>query len=334
MQQLYIRSGRLTSSHSRSSSLLPEQAQLLAGDHQQGSPGSEARRPCTTGHAPRARSPFANDGATSATPLVRLPPAGGLLEDLDSDEDKQHDFEVARPAAAHRVVCTLGRPCNRSNCNFCHTSSQLAVAGYHRLTHSLSNIPFGALEAELGQPPAAAAAAAPEQAAAAADPLLLASEAVQLQRVADASLLLEVQARQQLGRPYGLPMQPSMRAVDPWAVGSRRTTLDSQLLAAVMYADEAPAGGLGMHGMYGGSRLQEAGLIPAERGGGGGCGLWSGCCCCCCCCCCYCCCWCGGAACQVGPMMSEGVIRVTAAAGDGGQGGGGLQVPHYSHTVE
>jgi hypothetical protein len=32
-------------------------------------------------------------------------------------------------------------------------------------------------------------------------------------------------------------------------------------------------------------------------------------------------------------MMSEGGIRVTAAAGDGGQGGG-LQVTHYSHTVE
>jgi hypothetical protein len=154
--------------------------------------------------------------------------------------------------------------------------------------------------------------------------------------VADAGLLLEVQARQQLGRPYGLPLpmqHGGMRAVaDPWAVGSRRTTLDSQLLAAAMYADEAPAGGLAMGmGMYGGSRLQEAGLIPAERGGGGdvgygvaaagagpgvvpGAGV-------------------AGRAARLGPMLSEGGIRVAAAAGgDGGQQAGGVRVPH-SYTV-
>jgi hypothetical protein len=105
-------------------------------------------------------------------------------------------------------VCTLGRPCNRSSCNFCQTGAQLALAGYHRLTSSYSQIPAYS-EADLN--PLAAADA-------------LAEEAGQLQQMDDPAMqLLELQARR-LGS-YSMPAHRGARVMDPWSVRPRALTL-------------------------------------------------------------------------------------------------------------
>ena len=102
-------------------------------------------------------------------------------------------------------MCTLGRPCNRSSCNFCQTGAQLALAGYHRLTSSYSQIPAYS-EADLN--PMAA-----EQA--------LVAEASLIQQVDQPALqLLELQARR-LGS-YSMPVHRAVRAMDPWSVSGGR----------------------------------------------------------------------------------------------------------------